>query len=86
MTSAFLRLWGQRPAPIEVRPGHRYCRRRRDNVTETATVTDLRPDAHGIPHVRFVLSFEERSIGRIEEGMRVLALPSFVAAYQERVA
>jgi len=53
---------------------------------ELVTVTDLRPDSVGIPHVHFKLAFEEAAIGRVEGGRRVLALNSFVAAYNERLA
>ena len=52
---------------------------------ELVTVTDLRPDPLGIPHVHFKLTFEEAA-GRVEGGRRVLALNSFVAAYNERMA
>ncbi|MGH7015266.1 MAG: hypothetical protein ACREEL_14135 [Stellaceae bacterium] len=75
-----------RRPPVEVRSGDRFCRRRRDKVMELVTVTDLRPDPLGIPHVHFKLTFEEAAIGRIEGGRRVLALNSFVAAYSERMA
>ena len=53
---------------------------------ELVTVTDLRPDSSGIPHVHFKLTFEEAAIGRVEGGTRVLALNSFVAAYSQRLA
>jgi hypothetical protein len=79
-------IWGRGETPTEIIPGSRFCRRRRDNVTEMATVLDLRPDAFGIPHVRFSLAFEQPSLGRINEGLRVLALRSFVSAYSARVA
>ena len=69
-----------------MRSGDRFCRRRRDKVMELVTVTDLRPDSVGIPHVHFKLTFEEAAIGRIEGGTRVLALNSFVAAYHQRLA
>jgi len=36
------------------------------------------------PHVHFPLAVEEAAIGHIEAGNRVLALPSFVATYQQR--
>jgi hypothetical protein len=52
---------------------------------EMVTVTDLRPDSVGIPHVHFRLTFEEAAIGRVEGGKRVLALNSFVAAYHQRL-
>jgi len=80
------RLLQNRQAPVDVKSGDRFCRRRRDKVMELVTVTDLRPDALGIPHVHFKLTFEEAAIGRIEGGRRVLALNSFVAAYNQRRA
>jgi hypothetical protein len=70
---------------VDVKPGHRFYRLRRGNVTETATVNDLRSDIVGIPHVHFSLAFEEAAIGCIDGGSRVLALPSFVATYQQRL-
>jgi len=69
-----------------VRNGDRFCRRRRDKVMELVTVMDMRPDSLGIPHVHFKLTFEEAAIGRVEGGRRVLALNSFVAAYNQRLA
>jgi len=69
---------------VEIKRGHRYFRTHRGNVTETATVVDLREDIVGIPHVHFSLAFEEAAIGYIDAGNRVLALPSFVAAYHPR--
>ncbi|MDE1931126.1 MAG: hypothetical protein KGI43_06155 [Alphaproteobacteria bacterium] len=82
----FENLLQKRREPVEVRSGDRFCRRRRDKVMELATVTDLRPDSVGITHVHFKLAFEEAAIGRVEGGRRVLALNSFVAAYNERMA
>ena len=79
------RLLGDREPLVEVKPGHRFCRRRRDNVTEMATVVELRAEINGIPHVRFELAYEERSIGRVHAGLRVLALGSFVETFAERV-
>jgi hypothetical protein len=96
MSTAFLKLWasrsakssrdGKAPSAAEVKPGHRYVRRRKDNVTELATVMDLKSDAVGIPHVRFALAFEKPSIGRVEAGLRMLALSAFIAAYCQRMA
>lgn len=82
----FFNIWGRGGTPTDIQPGNRFCRRRRDNVTETATVLDLRPDPFGIPHVHFTLAFEQPSLGCTNEGLRVLALQSFVDAYRERVA
>ncbi|HVA14432.1 MAG TPA: hypothetical protein VNF99_14375 [Stellaceae bacterium] len=84
MTDSLRKLWGERRPLVDVKPGHRFFRRRRGNVTETATVVDLRSDIVGIPHVHFSLAFEEAAIGYIDGGNRVLALPSFVAIYQQR--
>jgi hypothetical protein len=80
------RLRGSTEAPADIQPGNRFCRRRRDNVTETATVLELRPDPFGIPHVRFTLAFEQPSLGCVNECLRVLALTSFIENYQERIA
>lgn len=80
------RLWRRPEVPTDIQPGNRYCRRRRDNVTETATVLELRPDPFGIPHVRFTLAFEQPSLGCVSETLRVLALTSFIDAYRERIA
>lgn len=79
-------IWNREDAKTSVEPGNRFCRRRRDHVTETATVLALRPDPFGIPHVHFSLHFEQPSQGCVDEGLRVLALRSFVDAYPERVA
>lgn len=84
MTGSLPRLWRDRASMADIKPGHRYFRTRRGNVMETATVVDLREDIVGIPHVLFSLAFEEAAIGHIDAGNRVLALPSFVATYQQR--
>ena len=47
---------------------------------------ELRADPFGIPHVHFTLAFEQPSQGSVYEGLRVLALRTFVDAYPERVA
>ena len=88
MSLQFFNIWGkqQRPPAADIQPGHRFCRRRRDHVTETATVVELRADPFGIPHVHFTLAFEQPSQARINEDQRVLALRTFVDAFPERVA
>jgi hypothetical protein len=83
MTGSLRKLWRDRASRADIKPGHRYFRTRRGNVMETATVVHLRDDIVGIPHVHFLLTFEEAAIGLIEAGNRVLALPSFVAIYQQ---
>lgn len=83
---SIFKMWGKAGnQSSSVEPGNRFCRRRRDHVTETATVLELRPDPFGIPHVRFTLAFEQRSHDAVYEGMRVLALRTFVDCYPERV-
>lgn len=83
---SIFKLWTRDETPADIQPGSRFCRRRRDMVTETATVLSLRPDPFGIPHVHFTLAFEQPAHGAIAAGLRVLALRSFVDAYPERVA
>jgi hypothetical protein len=78
-------IWAKEAAQAPVEPGNRFCRRRRDHVTETATVLELRPDPFGIPHVHFRLAFEQPAHGSVYEGLRVLALRTFVDAYPERM-
>jgi len=72
--------------PVEVKPGGRFCRLRRDQVMETALVMELKLDHFGIPHVHFRLTFEKPAIGQVEGGMRVLALNSFIETYRQRIA
>ncbi len=86
MPTRFFRHLGLSDSAAEVKPGYRFCRQRRDNVREMATVLALHEDQAGIPHVRFTLAFEQPNNGRFEEGLRVLALQSFVTAYRTRVA
>jgi len=82
---SIFKMWSKVGNQSSVEPGSRFCRRRRDHVTETATVLELRPDPFGIPHVRFTLAFEQPSHAAVYEGMRVLALRTFVDSYPERV-
>ena len=72
------------PLP-ELKPGDSYRRPRRDRVAETATVLTLCADPVGIPHVRFNVTFDHVESGRLEGGMRILALRAFCEAYPERV-
>jgi hypothetical protein len=74
------------PAQLpELKPGDSYRRPRRDRVAETATVLTLCADPVGIPHVRFNVAFDHVESGRLEGGMRILALRAFCEAYSERV-
>jgi hypothetical protein len=74
-----------RREPVEVKAGDRFCRRRRDQVLETASVLELRSEPLGIPHVLFDLTFEKPAIGQVEGGKRVLSLDSFIEAYHDRI-
>jgi len=69
----------------ELKPGDSYRRPRRDHVAETATVLTLCADLVGIPHVRFNVAFDHVDSGRLEGGMRILALRAFQEVYCERV-
>ena len=69
----------------ELKPGDSYRRPRRDRVAETATVLTLCADPVGIPHVRFNVAFDHVESGRLEGGMRILAVQAFCEAYCERV-
>jgi len=83
---SIFKLWvKEAESQASVEPGNRFCRRRRDRVTETATVLELRPDPFGITHVHFRLAFEQPSHGSVYEGLRVLALRTFVDSYPERI-
>lgn len=76
----------RRTNSTSIQPGDLFRRWRGQHHSETATVVDLRPDAFGIPHVRFTLAFEGRETGRFDAGLRTLSLRSFVDAYRERVS
>jgi hypothetical protein len=69
----------------ELKPGDLYRRPRRDRVAETATVLTLCADPVGIPHVRFNVAFDHVESGRLQGGMRILALRAFCETYPERV-
>jgi hypothetical protein len=82
----FFKIWAKEAILATVKPGSRFCRRRSDQVTETATVLELRSDRFGIPHVHFTLAFERTAHGAVYEGQRVLALRTFVHSYPVRIA
>ncbi len=85
MEKLLQRFMRPRREPVEVKAGDRFCRRRHDKVLETASVMELRSGLIGIPHVHFLLTFEESAIGQVEGGKRVLALDSFVETYHQRI-
>lgn len=75
----------RRSGRADVQPGHSY-RRDDSRLTERATVLDLRTDQAGIPHVRFAVTLQRKLSDRVETGLKILALQSFIEAYPERVA
>jgi hypothetical protein len=85
MTLSFFRRPSTETQLPELKPGDSYRRPRRDRVAETATVLTLCADPVGIPHVRFNIAFDHLESGRLEGGMRILALRAFCEAYSERV-
>jgi hypothetical protein len=69
-----------------VRPGCTFRRIHPDNLVETAKVVAVGTDAHGIPHVKFQVSFARPNRGATsEETSRMLALKTFADRYRERV-
>jgi hypothetical protein len=85
VTRSLRKLLGERTPPVEVKRGNCFWRRR-GNVTEKVAVVDLRRDIVGITHVHFSVAFEQQAIGRVDGGNRILALPSFIATYQQRIS
>jgi wyosine [tRNA(Phe)-imidazoG37] synthetase (radical SAM superfamily) len=69
-----------------VRPGCTFRRVHPDNMVETAKVVSVAEDAHGIPHVKFQVSFARPNRGALsEETSRMLALRTFADRYKEQV-
>lgn len=69
-----------------VRPGCTFRRIHPDNLVETAKVVAVGADAHGIPHVKFQVSFARPNRGATsEETSRMLALKTFADRYKDRV-
>jgi hypothetical protein len=70
----------------EVRPGCCFRRDHNGRVTEKVTVIELKNDPAGIPHVRFEVTFERRFSDRVERGLKVLALDTFLDCYGSHAA
>ena len=68
-----------------VRPGSQFRRLRRDGLFETARVLSVATDPHGIPHIRFQVTFDQPDRNEVDGGVRMLALKSFADKYRERV-
>jgi hypothetical protein len=52
-------------------------------VVETARVLSLRSDLLGIPHVRFMVSYEQSERTILQDGPRILSLTAFASRYRE---
>ncbi|MFQ5959658.1 MAG: hypothetical protein ACE5LF_09850 [Alphaproteobacteria bacterium] len=74
-------MFGRRnPSPKDVREGNLYQREYDGRVVEIAKVVELYGDRAGVPHVRYELSYQRPTRADFE-GLRVLALQSFVERY-----
>tara|TARA_Y100001968_G_scaffold271533_1_gene263217 strand:- start:3081 stop:3470 length:390 start_codon:yes stop_codon:yes gene_type:complete len=69
-----------------VREGSQFRHVRRDGLIETARILSVATDLHGIPHVRFQVSFDRPDQNQVDGGARMLALKAFADRYRERVS
>lgn len=77
-----MRIWrGHKRKPVE--EGAAYRHPQAGPVIETAHVLSLCEDSFGIPHVRFMVSYERRERTVHEEGPRLLSLSAFISHYRE---
>ncbi len=53
------------------------------DLVETARVLSICRDPFGIPHVRFMVSYERRAQKVLEDGPRILSLSAFTSHYRE---
>lgn len=72
-------------AADSVRPGSTFQRVHPDNLVETAKVLSVDENPYGIPHVKFLVSFQRSNRKTIDEGNRILALETFADRYRDRV-
>lgn len=66
----------------EVQPGTTFQMVHDDNMVETAEVLSVRSDIHGIPHVRYHVSFRRPHLTVFDGGARMLALRAFTDRYE----
>ncbi|HLJ65001.1 MAG TPA: hypothetical protein VKT70_12890 [Stellaceae bacterium] len=85
MARSIFKRWISSGATDELRPGEKFSRTLRSNVTEFVTVLHVHTDALGIPHVRFNRVIDQPGIGRSIEGERVLSVRAFIEVYPHRV-
>lgn len=69
----------------DVEPGETYEMVHGNHMVETAEVIAIKSDIHGIPHVRYHVSFRRPHRTEFDGGARMLALQTFNDRYQ-RVA
>ena len=65
-----------------VQPGSTFQMVHEDNMVETAEVISVRTDIHGIPHVRYHVSFRRPHRTVFDGGARMLALTAFTDRYE----
>ena len=53
------------------------------DLVEVARVLSICRDPFGIPHVRFMVSYERRAQKVLEDGPRILSLSAFTSHYRE---
>ena len=75
-------LWRSRSL-AEIVAGSRFRHRHPDCVVETARVLSIGQDPCGIPHVRFMVSYERSARTVLEEGPRVLSVAALASHYRE---
>lgn len=75
-------IWKSRKAQ-DIVEGSAYCRSHPDYVVETARVLAIRQDSLGIPHVRYMVSYQRRTQKVLEDGPRILSLAAFASHYCE---
>lgn len=66
----------------QVQPGCTFQMVHDDEMVETAEVISVRADAHGIPHVRYHVSFRRPHRTEFDGGARMLALSAFTDRYE----
>lgn len=77
------RLFHKRSNDLDtVQPGSTFQMVHDDNMIETAEVISVRTDIHGIPHVRYHVSFRRPHRTVFDGGARMLALTAFTERYE----
>lgn len=75
-------IW-QRQKRHEIAEGSAFRHPQAGEVVETARVLSLCSDPLGIPHVRFMVSYEKSQRTILEDGPRILSLTAFASRYRE---